>query len=246
MRQTTILRILLASLLSPVLAPVSISSGEHPQTNGEIKGTVFDVNEAVISDAMLTFRDEAGEEKVKTSQDGTYSVRLKSGIYTLAVSHAGFCRARRSAFVLESGLSVKFDIHLYVQAMIDPIAVEPIPLYGEAVGAPTTWQACGDLKYEELGARQPSASGAVVLFGSRSESGGNIIYSGAESSGKHVGISFTLNRNTVTSESLTYTPAQHLIRAEGNVEWSDGKNKKHGSFVEISRLDSIPLIRMSE
>ncbi len=76
------------------LVPLSVGSKEHSVT--KIEGAVVDINDARILNATLTFRTGDREYWTKTGPDGTYSIELKPGTYTMKAEAYGFCTLRRS------------------------------------------------------------------------------------------------------------------------------------------------------
>ena len=80
----------------------------------KIEGVVVDVTGARIQNAVLIFANETREFSTKTGGDGTYSIELKPGKYTMEVTSGGFCTVRRAAFVLRHRSTVQFNLQMWV------------------------------------------------------------------------------------------------------------------------------------
>jgi iron complex outermembrane receptor protein len=93
-----------------------ISSGVAlAQTSqGRISGTVRDSTGAALPGATVTITNQAtnATQTVTTSSDGTFSVSVSPGVYSVAASLRGFGRQSRTDQKLDAGMTVTVDFSL--------------------------------------------------------------------------------------------------------------------------------------
>jgi len=184
------------------LVPLRVESKEVSAT--KIEGTVVDINEAKILNTTLTFRTGDREYWTKTGPDGTYSIELKPGTYTMKAEHNGFCTLRRSAFVLQKDTTVRFNIQMWV--------------------CPTDTKF---IQYTELEKIPHTHLRPLVLYEQKEMQGKQILFKGATTNNDGTGHArqypavFTFNLLTVRAEEILYDPTQHLVAATGKVFWQD-------------------------
>ncbi|MGO9084793.1 MAG: carboxypeptidase regulatory-like domain-containing protein [Candidatus Sulfotelmatobacter sp.] len=93
---------------------------------GKIVGSVKDASGAVVTDAAITVTETQTnvQKKVLSNGNGDYVVtELKSGVYTVAVEHAGFKKAIQPAFKLDVNQVVRADFVLTVGAITEEMVV---------------------------------------------------------------------------------------------------------------------------
>ena len=73
-----------------------------------------DINDARISNATVILKAKVGEFRATTKDDGTYSLELRPGTYSMEVQSSGFCTLQRAAFILRKTAVVKFDLQMWV------------------------------------------------------------------------------------------------------------------------------------
>ena len=196
------------------LVAISVESKKDLAT--KIEGTVVDINEARILNATLTFRTGDREYWTKTGPDGTYSIELKPGTYTMKAEHYGFCTLRRSGFVLQKDATVQFNLQMWVC----PTDTEFI-LYTELEKIPHTHL-------------RP-----LVLYAQKEMQGKQIRFRGATTDNDGTGhprqypAVLTFNLLTVRAEEILYDPSQHLVAATGKVFWQDENRSGTNPEVKI-------------
>lgn len=87
-----LLWVMIAAGRAQVLAPLS-----------EVKTIVFDETGAVIPGCEIAFTSDFEEIVLHTGADGSVSVQLRDGRYTLTTSKAGFIQSRIQFFAPNSG-----------------------------------------------------------------------------------------------------------------------------------------------
>ena len=73
-----------------------------PKGESTVKGVVTDIADGRVTKAAVTFESNGQNLQTTTGADGTYSMRLEPGTYTMFIGHVGFCRARRAALWSEN------------------------------------------------------------------------------------------------------------------------------------------------
>src|SRR5205809_4814113 len=112
---------LLATCL--MLGAVSVSAQE---TTGSLRGTVTDVNGAVVSGATVTLTNDAtGAQQTKqTSGDGIFEFsKLAPGSYTVTIEASGFKRALNKEVSVKLGIVNPLDVKLEPGAVSETVTV---------------------------------------------------------------------------------------------------------------------------
>jgi len=107
-----------------LMALVAFSQADA--NKGQISGTIFDQNQAVIPNAKVRIRNVAtGLERELTSNEaGQYrAVLLDAGEYTITVSSAGLADAKYQGVVVAVGTAVPLDVVMQVQATTTVVEV---------------------------------------------------------------------------------------------------------------------------
>jgi iron complex outermembrane receptor protein len=105
-------------VISAVLAAVVYGGPAYAQTlEGRINGNVRDESGASVPGASITITNQAtnAAQTVTSSSDGSYSVTLPPGVYSVAVSFRGFARQTRRDLKVEAAASVTADFTLVPQ-----------------------------------------------------------------------------------------------------------------------------------
>jgi hypothetical protein len=107
---------------------------------GEISGTVYDANQAVVVDAAVVIRNVGTglERTLKTNAAGQYrAVLLDPGVYRITATSAGFAPAVVEGVQVTVGASVGVDLTLQVQSTTTTVEVAET-LINVALPAPAT------------------------------------------------------------------------------------------------------------
>ncbi len=114
------------------------------QSSGSISGVVRDATGASLPGASLTFTNQAtrGTEALSAGADGSYSVKLAPGMYSIAVSLKGFGRHTQRDLKVEAGgsltvnvtLETRLEEEVTVTAMKRETTVQDTPF---SIAAPT-------------------------------------------------------------------------------------------------------------
>lgn len=190
----------------------NLSSFAQPpdKPGAEVKGVVTDVSDTRVTSAILIFESAGQSYRVETGEDGAYEVRLKPNTYTVSITHFGFCRYRRAAFVAKNGSQINFDFQLWVC---------PSDAYGK-------------YNFAELEPVSHTHLKPLILFGETRREGTSQIFTGAVLTEKYP-VVLTYNLLTLRAMELTYERSKHILWAEGNVEWQDGTKEGSGKSVQV-------------
>lgn len=86
-------RLTVAIACSMSLSVVSGHAQQIGSPTSEVRATVVDESSALVSDCKVVFRNESETVASRTGRDGSVTVRLPSGKYTLKTSRCGFGEA---------------------------------------------------------------------------------------------------------------------------------------------------------
>jgi Carboxypeptidase regulatory-like domain len=190
-----------------------------------VKGVVTDINNARVPMASVTIESDGQRLQTKTGLDGTYSVRVQTGTYTISISRPGFCEVRRGEFVAQKHTEVQFDFQLWVCPSDDMRS---------------------SYHYVELDSVPHTHLKPLVLFGESQTEGdlehftGPIIFEGGLNSGRKYPVVFSFNLLTVRANSVSYNSRNHVLTANGDVVWREGADSGSGTAFEIKLNSSEP------
>ncbi len=103
-----------------------LSYGQADESTATLRGTVYDVNNAVIPNATVTATNPAtGVTRTTTTRaDGTYQIpQLNPALYRVEATAPGFQSERANEVVLTVGQIVTLDGHLNVGSVTDVVEV---------------------------------------------------------------------------------------------------------------------------
>jgi hypothetical protein len=206
-----------------LLLLVQLPERTAAQSTAKVEGVVVDITDARIAKATLTFGDGTREYWTKTRWDGTYTIELKPGTYTMKVGSYGFCTLRRSAFVLQKHTTVQFNLQMWV-CPTDMVFVQ----------------------YAELAEVHHTHLRPLVLYAKEEQQGELRQFRGPNTNNDGTGrprqypAVFTFNLLTIRAEELVYDPANHTLTAIGNVFWQDENRSGSDPKVVIKLEGSRP------
>jgi len=130
----------LTAIVVLILSSMGPLFGQADANKGQIGGTVYDPNQAVVPNADVTIRnaDTGLERTLKTNASGQYrAVLLDAGRYQILAKASGFAEAKVEGVQLNVGSSIAVDIVLQVQATTTVVEVGA-SLLNVALPAPST------------------------------------------------------------------------------------------------------------
>src|SRR5437870_1940701 len=256
--------------LGCVLVAFSAATTALGQTleRGEISGTVYDPNHAVVPRAQVTLSSPStGFERTVPSDDsGSYVLtQVPAGEYQITATAAGFAATRVTNVELHVGDSLTMDITLTIQGPTQTVEVtaEPEVLAGatEGVSQLISAESVANLPlsgrdYRDLAQLSPSAEvvpglrGGIRLGGQQSDYTGLVIDGGDTTNnffGEYFGSletkNFTVPLDAVQEfQVVTNGFAPEFGRSTGgllNVVTKSGTNEVHGSIHDFYRSKSL-------
>jgi hypothetical protein len=206
-----------------LFAPIPTQSQELTARVGVI---LTDINDARIVNATVIFKKRSKVEfTAKSQDDGTYTLDLRPGTYTVQARSRGFCTMRRGEFRLTDRSSVQFESQMWVcpsdMRFVESVELEeapgtrlkPLVLYGK----------------EEV-------VGKVRRF-----TGPDAIDDGTRHGRQYPAI-ITFNLVTLSADQLVYNAPSRIIIASGNVSWRDGSRSGTDRTVKIKLDRSNPRV----
>ena len=99
--------------------------GYSQSSEGRIAGKVSDTLGALVPGAAVTITNQATNARraATTSSDGSYSISLAPGIYSLTVTLQGFAEHTRRDLTLEAGTILTVDVILAVAPFAEQVTV---------------------------------------------------------------------------------------------------------------------------
>ena len=107
-----VVTVVISTFLSPV---ISVGHAQAVPFKSPVTITVFDENGAAIANCVVVFRNDSEAIASHTGADGSLTVNLQSGRYSVTASKAGFFRTN----ILE--VQVPISEALRVVMKVDPI-----------------------------------------------------------------------------------------------------------------------------
>lgn len=231
-------------LITAALLGLSIvASLSHSLETAQVTGLITDAAGAGVPRASVFFSSAGKKSTVVTDSYGTYAVHLQPGMYEMYVKAWGFYDMRRAAFSVAAGTKVNFDFKLLTAVISDPVTTGRTDVT-EPPNAPIS----DPYNYQQELLEFPIDNNArpLVLFGSREQHEGEILFRGLARDGKQLPVVYTYDLLTVSSETLTYFSKDGSVRGSGDVAFEDGQHARHGSRIDISFHDGKPEVKLTQ
>jgi hypothetical protein len=92
-----------------LLLALSVTSNakvpQAPATQGKLTGVVLDPAKVCVPSATITVKGRRVRRELYSGDDGSYSIKLPSGIYIVRIAHVGFYPVRRRVRVQSNGVT---------------------------------------------------------------------------------------------------------------------------------------------
>jgi hypothetical protein len=202
--------------------------GSTPQAR--LKGVVADSNQARVSKAKVIVEGEFSKAVVITNDDGTYSVDLAPGLYSLTVISPGFCSLMRARFELRPLTDVEMNLTL-VDCALDNVMTLRNEIF---IDSKDQYNAPYKEESVVLSSEPSSQFDLHVRFGKRAEIKDAVRFQGFSLSGdRQVGVTVTYNLMTLRAEQVCLNKATGELEAFGNVVVADGSRTLNGTRVSV-------------
>jgi hypothetical protein len=227
-------------------AVLAVAGGyqDAPPDNGfpyaTVRGVVTDESSGPIANAELGFLKDLEETSVETASDGTYSVRLFPGNYTVRVVSPGFCDEHRGAFSARAGWEAKFNFTLRGAALADPNAVDADgnPLQHDEKKCSYHW--------EELTAPGGDRLKPMVLYGKREQEDTSVRYSIHDPVTQETSVVYMYDLLKIKATELLYSALDRSIVGTGKVVVQNGETTENGSRVDVTFPDGTPHVKLTK
>ncbi len=248
--KTLFVKIFKVSFCLFIFYGVSVSQANDNSENryATFEGVVADYNGAVIPDANIIIEGTSKYE-VMTTDDGSYSIKLPSGIYRFRVESPkmGFCPAVRSAVYLENKARARIDFTLFGcysvylnQSIPEGVKELEHPLIGEFTFEKISPQYLKESKIKEIGIR----------YGEKKQAKGTTIYTADvvfdinEANGvDYPGVLLTYNLSTIQAKKITIKSKSRII-AEGNVIVKEKGKKTEGfNIIQVRIVNGLFVVK---
>lgn len=217
------------------------SQTTHPSVRQlpRLAGVILDTNKGPIAHAQVQLTGKNGQFKSETQVDGSYSLRLPVGEYSLAITAKGFCTHAQNLSIASEEISLSKDFALIECSDCPPMSVDfnppDIGLNGASPNLPD-FSKLPSMKYQVddlSGDATSPKSKQSMLFGKRDESGDSVEYVGLFCPGHDKLAVFTFDGGNIKADKFTYSKETHILRGEGNVVLVDERGILRGRVAEI-------------
>jgi hypothetical protein len=140
----------------------------------------------------------------------------------MTVTSLGFCKMRRSSFILERQTQVLLDFEL----VLCPSHYDSLPY-----------------KEEQLPSIDATGLQPLVQFGTRKEHG-TTEFTGFVQQGKYIRPVFTYNLWTLRANTISCDRSMRTISGDGDVIWQDGQTTKPAKHIQISLRNPLEILKM--
>lgn len=205
----------------------------------ELRGSVIDIHLRAVKDAQI---DMAGKMRftARSAADGSFSLFVPPGSYSLSVMSNGFCPYTRDFVINENSTNAAIAVPLLDCSDCPPMTidfVDPPVEPGVAPPKPVDPKSL-HFKYqqEELEDGDSTRIQPSVLFGQRSDLGKFVEYTGLDCPGREKLPILKYKGGALKATKLLVAKGTQTVTGEGDVTVVDGQGVRRGSKVEI-RLD---------
>lgn len=224
-----------------------------------LTGAVTDPSGAVVSDAQVTFRNEATgiTAQFATSSQGEYTAPLAAGIYQITVRAMGFERFEATHVVVEIGATPTFNIKLTVGASSETVQVTSagateLDTTNPQLDSMLPTQEVTDLPILINGNMRQITSFATLAPGVRSGSYGSVVVEGGASGQINAAGNYYNGLQIDTASDINSNPPYEMVdqfrvirdafsarygMVQGAVDYNmrSGSNQLHGDGFFIDR-----------
>jgi hypothetical protein len=204
-----------------------------------LSGAILDINKTPIARAQVQLTGKSGLFKSETKLDGSYSLRIPDGEYSLVITAKGFCTHMQSLSMTPKEISQSRDFVLMECSDCPPMDIDFVEPRVEIDGPPPSVldpSKLPSMKYQVedfRGGRMPPKSKQSILFGRRDESGDSVEYVGLLCPGHEKLPVFMFDGGNIKADKFSYSKESHILRGEGSVVLVDERGVMRGRVVEI-------------
>lgn len=193
-----------------------------PRATGSVRGSVRNIDWAVIQGAALLVQGERNTRRTFTNDRGEYEIELPEGVYTITATSSGFLSGRRAAFLLRRGSDVTINLILWPAGATSHVAAVATKREFESFSGP--------------GAANPLLD-LLVEFSSRRETGNAVEYYAALA---------TFDVLTIKADRIVLNKQFWLLLAEGNVDVDNGGHYSRPSRATVNFNRKVPDLSLTK
>lgn len=211
----------------------------------EVLGSVTNTNMIGIKDAVIELTNGQIRITEHAAVDGTFSLHVPPGSYTLNVTAKGFCPRSRNVVIAEKDAKNPLSLPLldcsdcpnviidFAEPRIEPDAAPPKSADPRSLILEYQEERLNEGKSAEL---KPS-----VLFGRRSDLGKLVEYTGLDCPGNEKLAVLQYHGGSLSATKLWFSREDHKVRGEGRATVVDLRGVNRGSIVEIDLAFEDPI-----
>jgi Carboxypeptidase regulatory-like domain len=237
--------LLLLILVAAVTQGHELTPAQGHGRTYRVHGSVTDAQLTGIKQAQVEFTNGEVRFTEHAAADGTFSLSLPSGNYTLNVTAKGFCPYTRDVVIMENNPNYALSFALLDCSDCPPTDIDFVEPPIELDVAPPKPVDPRTLVFryqeENLETGKPKEFKPYVLFGRRSDLGEFVEYTGLDCPGNEKLAVLQYGGGSLKATKLTFTKKVHRMRGEGEVTVADQRGVSRGSIVEIDLLAEGPV-----
>lgn len=204
-------------------------------TDCTIRGTITDINNALVPGVLITLTNKDFVRKATTSDIGEYSLTVPPGIYSVVIpSYRGFDPTYRSEIKLDANTTRSLNFKMYSKI---PLLWAWAGAYAKIADHPSNEYA--SFSYEEIpNLSERDVRNGMVRFAEKCQTPLLIRYRGCSFGDCAEGITFTYDFFSVVADNLHINTKTKEIFALGNLEiQNDNEYIKYNGVIQISIKD---------
>lgn len=228
---------------------MAVALSQHPSHSEaqtfRLHGFVSDAKTNAVKNAQIELTKANARFTEYSAADGSFSVSLPPGTYSLTVTAKGYCEFSQATSVTSVSQDNTLQVVLldcsdcpamsidFVQPRIEPGVAPPSAVDPQNMV----------FKYRKETLRDAISSGIrpFVLFGKRSDIGGFIDYTGLDCPGKEKLAVLQYGVGSLEAIKIRLSKRDHKVWAQGDVVVVDRRGVTRGSDVEIDLTQKTPI-----
>ena len=216
---------LILTLITVLLIGLKFTAYSQQTNLGKVKGSVFDLQEAIILGNAVTIENQHFRKSVMPNpDDGTFSLELPAGIYSVTTEQGWWYPVKRANFQVRANETT--IINLSPTIRIFSIALE---VTSKGVREPAEYNR--EPKYEEFLPFPDSPFNVVIEYRKKKRKGSVTEYRNAK---------LTFNNLSVFADVLRFDKNKLLVEAKGNITIDENgqRQKKQDSTLQLAKVEA--------
>ncbi len=228
---------------TPIGGEVQAESSDA-RVSGVISVRISLSEDAVVAGVTLIFESAGKEYRTVTSDSGTYTTVVPSGVYTVRTSWTGFCSARRASFQAKASSSTVVNLYLYPCALVNEIQVDDA---GRYAGERCRYEDPVSTDSFEIRSTSGETRDVVIRYGVRKSRNDRVVYEQAIDRGNEIHqVVVSYDTFTVYADVAEYDPARHRVEVHGAVLMDANGVRTTAAQAQIEISGGVVVVRRQQ